>query len=137
MSLTDRIVYFCLGVVFSAALVGGVEQARIQWRDAEIYDLRADVASLEDRILRLIEDCAAVSAAAESELEAAHDECAEVVDAVAVYVDGQCNGRYVDLINAYNGLVDRYNELGAARRIYHIGLPGDKYDGLGVSVEDL
>ena len=135
MSTADRIIPFFLGAAFSAALVGGVEQARIQWRDAEIYDLRADVASLEDRILRLLEDCAAVSKAAELELEAAHDECAEAVDAVAVYMEGQCNGRYVDLVTSYNRLVDRFNGLRQARRIAHIALPDDKYD--GISVEDL
>lgn len=133
--MSDRVASFLAGMACAAAIVGGVEQARIRWRDAEIYDLRADVANLEDRLLRVLEDCHAASAAAESELDAAHDECAEALDGVVQYMDGQCNGRYVDLVNSYNGLVDRYNALGAARRISHIALPDDKYD--GISVEDL
>lgn len=137
MSINDQTVAFLAGMACAAAIVGGIEQARIHWRDAEIYDLRADVADLEDRLRLVVEDCNAASIAAEHELGDAHDECAEVLDNVVQYMDGQCNGRYVDLINAYNGLVDRYNALKAARRIYHIGLPGDEYDGLGISVEDL
>jgi len=133
--MSDRAVAFLAGMACAAAIVGGIEQARIQWRDAEIYDLRAAVADLEDRLIAVSADCAALSKAAQIELDAAHDECAEAVDAVAVYVDAQCNGRYVDLVTSYNRLVDRYNELGAARRISHIALPGDKYD--GISVEDL
>lgn len=137
MSSSDCTIAFLAGAACAAALVGGVEQARIRWRDAEIFDLRADVLDLEDRLQRTREDCAAAARAAEEELGAAHDECAEAVDAVAVYVDGQCNGRYVDLVTSYNRLVDRYNGLGQARHIAHIALPGDEYDGLGVSVEDL
>lgn len=135
--MSDRAVSFLAGLACAAAIVGGVEQARIRWRDAEIYDLRADVADLQDRLIAVSADCAALSKAAQIELDAAHDECAEVLDSVVQYMDGQCNGRYVDLVNSYNGLVDRYNALGAARRISHIALPDDKYDGLGVSVEDL
>lgn len=135
--MSDRAVSFLAGLACAAAIVGGVEQARIRWRDAEIYDLRADVMDLEDRLRLVVEDCNAASVAAEIELDASHDECAEVLDGVVQYMDGQCNGRYVDLVNSYNGLVDRYNALGAARRISHIALPDDRYDGLGVSVEDL
>lgn len=132
---TDRTLAFLLGAACAAAVVGGIEQARIQWRDAEIFDLRADVADLQNRLIAVSADCAALSKAAQMELDAAHDECAEVVDAVAVYIDSQCNGRYVDLVNSYNGLVDRYNRLRQARYIAHIALPGDEYD--GISVEDL
>lgn len=135
--MSDKTVSFLAGVACAAAIVGGVEQARIRWRDAEIFDLRADVADLEDRLIAVSADCAALSKAAQMELDAAHDECAEVLDGVVLYMDTQCNGRYVDLVNSYNGLVDRYNALGAARHIAHIALPDDKYDGLGVSVEDL
>lgn len=133
--MSDRAVAFLAGMACAAAIVGGIEQARIQWRDAEIYDLRADVADLQDRLIAVSADCAALQKAAQMELDAAHDECAEAVDAVAVYVDAQCNGRYVDLVMSYNRLVDRYNELRQARHIAHIALPGDKYD--GISVEDL
>lgn len=135
--MSDRAIAFLAGAACAAAIVGGIEQARIQWRDAEIYDLRADVMDLEDRLRLVLEDCAAASVAAESELDAAHDECAEVLDGVVQYMDAQCNGRYVDLVNSYNGLVDRYNGLRQARHIAHIALPGDEYDGLGVSVEEL
>lgn len=133
--MSDKTVSFLAGLACAAAIVGGVEQARIRWRDAEIYDLRADVADLQDRLIAVSADCAALSKAAQIELDASHDECAEVLDGVVLYMDGQCNGRYVDLVNSYNGLVDRYNALGAARRISHIALPDDKYD--GISVEDL
>lgn len=135
--MSDRAIAFLAGMACAAAIVGGVEQARIQWRDAEIYDLRADVADLEDRLRLVLEDCAAASVAAQSELEAAHDECAEALDGVVLYMDAQCNGRYVDIVTSYNRLVDRYNALRQARHIAHIALPGDEYDGLGVSVEDL
>lgn len=77
--ISDKAVSFLAGVACAAAIVGGIEQARIRWRDAEIYDLRADVADLEDRLLRVIEDCNAASAAAEFELDASHDECAEAL----------------------------------------------------------
>lgn len=135
MSISDRTVAFLAGMACAAAIVGGIEQARIQWRDAEIFDLRADVADLEDRLRLVVEDCNAASIAAEHELGDAHDECATILDGVVQYMEGQCNGRYVDLVNSYNSLVDRYNALKAARRIYHIALPGDQYDGL--AVEDL
>lgn len=135
--MSDRAIAFLAGMACAAALVGGIEQARIRWRDAEIYDLRADVADLQDRLIAVSADCAALSKAAQMELDASHDECAEVLDGVVQYMDTQCNGRYVDLVNSYNGLVDRYNGLRQARHIAHIALPGDEYDGLGVSVEDL
>lgn len=135
--MSDRWVCFLAGLAVAAAMVGAVEQARIRWRDAEIFDLRADVADLEDRLQRAREDCAAAAHGAEEELGAAHDECAEALNALAAYKDEQCNGRVPDLVNAYNGLVDRYNALGKARRIAHIALPPGEHGGLTVEPEGI
>lgn len=135
--MSDRIVCFLAGLAVAAALVGAVEQARIRWRDAEIFDLRADVEDLEDRLQRAREDCAAAARGAEEELGAAHDDCAAALNALAVYKDEQCNGRFPDLVNAYNGLVDRYNALGKARRIAHIVLPPGEPGGLTVEPEGI
>lgn len=141
--MSDRVVAFLAGMACAAAIVGGVEQARIRWRDAEIFDLSADVEDLRDRLLRASDDAAAAERAAGIELDEARDECArDIAGTVAAFKDA-CNGGFAELVGSYNRLVDLYNStrgacidiLGPARRISHIDLPPGVEDGLGVTEE--